>query len=49
MLSRGEGHFLPVAVTTGVESGDRVEIWMACRKAPKSWSMASFCWIRRLR
>ncbi|BCK87001.1 cation efflux system protein CusB [Sideroxyarcus emersonii] len=26
MLSRGEGHFLPVAVTTGVESGDRVEI-----------------------
>lgn len=26
MLSRGEGHFLPVPVTTGVESGDWVEI-----------------------
>lgn len=26
MLSRGNGHFLPVPVTTGVESGDRVEI-----------------------
>lgn len=26
MLSRGEGHFLPVPVTTGVESGDRVEV-----------------------
>lgn len=26
MLARGDGHFLPVPVTTGVESGDRVEI-----------------------
>lgn len=26
MLSRGEGHFLPVAVETGIESGDEVEI-----------------------
>lgn len=26
MLSRGNGHFLPVQVTTGVESGDRIEI-----------------------
>ena len=26
MLSRGEGHFLPVKVETGVESGDEVEI-----------------------
>ncbi|MBW8078755.1 MAG: efflux RND transporter periplasmic adaptor subunit [Gallionella sp.] len=26
MLSRGEGHFLPVHVETGVESGDEIEI-----------------------
>lgn len=26
MLSRGAGHFLPVPVTTGVESGDEIEI-----------------------
>ncbi|MGC2457643.1 MAG: efflux RND transporter periplasmic adaptor subunit [Gallionellaceae bacterium] len=26
MLSRGEGHFLPVHVETGIESGDNVEI-----------------------
>jgi len=26
MLSRGEGHFLPVHIETGVESGDEIEI-----------------------
>jgi len=26
MLSRGDGHFLPVPVETGVENGDWIEI-----------------------
>ena len=26
MLSRGEGHFLPVHIETGIESGDEIEI-----------------------
>ncbi len=32
MLSRGEGHFLPVSVETGVEAGDKVEIISGLRE-----------------